>query len=280
MPGYRPYPQQAGRDWDVPDPKVLAPMQLAGRHAIVTGAGSGIGQGICVRLVELGAMVTGIGRTESALEETADLAARGPGRFRWFTADVRDCARVRSVIAESSAGVGIDLLVNNAGGQFYAAAEQISDNGFRSVVDLNLSAVFTVISEARQFLAERGGTIVSISLSGVERGSMGLAHSLAARAGVLAMTKTIALEWAHLGIRANCIAPGVVISDSLPESVASSLRDRVVPESVPAGRPTPVADVAELVAFIATPAGRMITGQLLQIDGAAHLGRGLHMLDE
>ncbi|KXF53485.1 hypothetical protein AXA44_08275 [Rhodococcus sp. SC4] len=280
MSGFRPHPRQSGRDWEVADPKVLAPMLLVGKHAVVTGAGSGIGQGICVRLVELGATVTGIGRTDSALQKTAELAAHAQGKFRWFTADIRDCARVRSVIAESSAELGMDLLVNNAGGQFYAAAEQISDNGFRSVVDLNLNAVFTVISEAKQFLAQRGGSIVNISLSGVERGSVGLAHSLAARAGVLAMTKTLALEWAHLGIRANCVAPGVVISDSLPEAVASSLRDRVVPESVPAGRPTPVADVAELVAFIATPAGRMITGQLLQIDGAAHLGRGLHMIDE
>ena len=280
MRTYRPHPRQMGRAWECTDVKVLQPSLLTGTHAVVTGAGSGIGQGICVRLAELGATVTGIGRTDSALQRTAELAASTQGSFRWFSADVRDCAQIRSVIAESSAELGMDLLVNNAGGQFYAAAEQISDNGFRSVVDLNLNAVFTVISEAKPFLARRGGSIVNISLSGVERGSVGLAHSLAARAGVLAMTKTLALEWAHLGIRANCVAPGVVISDSLPDEIAASLRDDVVPESVPAGRPTPTADVAELVAFIATPAGRMITGQLLQIDGAAHLGRGLHMVGE
>ena len=280
MRTYRPHPQQSGRAWEVADVKVLQPLLLAGTHAVVTGAGSGIGQEICVRLVELGATVTGIGRNESALQRTAELVGSEQGSFRWFSADVRDCAQVRSIISEASAELGIDLLVNNAGGQFYAEADQVSDNGFRAVVDLNLNAVFTVISEAKQFLARRGGSIVNISLSGVERGSVGLAHSLAARAGVLAMTKTLALEWAHLGIRVNCLAPGVVISDSLPDDIASSLRDHVVPESVPAGRPTPTADVAEFVAFIASPAGRMITGQLLQIDGAAHLGRGLHMVDE
>nr|WP_271213846.1 SDR family NAD(P)-dependent oxidoreductase [Rhodococcus wratislaviensis]GLK41117.1 short-chain dehydrogenase [Rhodococcus wratislaviensis] len=279
MGSYRPHPRQSGQAWEVADVKVLQPRLLAGTHAVVTGAGSGIGQGVCVRLAELGATVTGIGRTDSALQRTAELVARTQGNFRWFSADVRDCVQVRSVISEASAELGLDLLVNNAGGQFYAAADEISDKGFRSVVDLNLSAVFTVTSEAKQFLARRGGSIVNISLSGVERGSVGLAHSLAARAGVLAMTKTLALEWAHLGIRANCVAPGVVISDSLPDGIASDLRDRVVPESVPAGRPTPTADVAELVAFLATAAGRMITGQLLQIDGAAHLGRGLHMVD-
>ncbi|WP_159928461.1 SDR family oxidoreductase [Rhodococcus sp. WAY2] len=280
MPTYRPHPPQSGRAWDVADVKVLQPTLLSGTHAVVTGAGSGIGQVISVRLAELGATVTGIGRTEAALQQTAELVSRTEGTFRWFSVDVRDCEQVRSVISESSTELGMDLLVNNAGGQFYAAAAEISDNGFRSVVDLNLNAVFTVISAAKPFLARRGGSIVTISLSGVERGSVGLAHSLAARAGVLAMTKTLALEWAHLGIRANCMAPGVVISDSLPEGIASSLRNRVVPESVPAGRPTPTEDVAELVAFIATPAGRMITGQLLQIDGAAHLGRGLHMVED
>lgn len=280
MRTYRPYPRQSGRAWEVADVKVLQPLLLAGTHAVVTGAGSGIGQQVCVRLAELGATVTGIGRTDSALQQTAELVTSTQGTFQWFSVDVRDCAQVRSVISEAAAELGIDLLVNNAGGQFYAAADQISDNGFRTVVDLNLNAVFTVISEAKQFLARRGGSIVNISLSGVERGSVGLAHSLAARAGVLAMTKTLALEWAHLGIRVNCVAPGVVISDSLPDEIASSLRDHVIPESVPAGRPTPTADVAELIAFIATPAGRMITGQLLQIDGAAHLGRGLHMVYE
>ncbi|QTJ70275.1 SDR family oxidoreductase (plasmid) [Rhodococcus sp. ZPP] len=279
MQSYRPHPRQSGAAWKAVDVKVLQPSLLLGTHAVVTGAGSGIGRVICVRLAELGATVTGIGRTDSALQRTAELVANAQGSFRWFAADVRDCTRIRSVISESSAELGLDLLVNNAGGQFYAAAEQISDNAFRSVVDLNLNAVFTVISEAKQFLAQRGGSIVNISLSGVERGSVGLAHSLSARAGVLAMTKTLALEWAHLGIRANCLAPGVVISESLPTAIATTLRDRVVPESVPAGRPTPTEDVAELVAFLATPAGRMITGQLLQIDGAAHLGRGLHMIE-
>jgi citronellol/citronellal dehydrogenase len=252
---------------------------LAGYHAVVTGAGSGIGRAICHRLAELGASVIGIGRNERALKETSELIALRGETFRWVSADVRDCAQIRSAISDASSQ-GLDILVNNAGGQFYAAADDISDNGFRSVVDLNLNSVFTIISEAKQFLARRGGSIVNISLSGVERGSVGLAHSLAARAGVLAMTKTISLEWAHLGIRANCVAPGVVISDSLPEEIAASLRERVVPESVPAGRPTPVEDVAELVAYLATPAARMITGQLLQIDGAAHLGRGLHMVED
>lgn len=146
MQSYRPHPRQSGAAWKAVDVKVLQPSLLLGTHAVVTGAGSGIGRVICVRLAELGATVTGIGRTDSALQRTAELVANAQGSFRWFAADVRDCTRIRSVISESSAELGLDLLVNNAGGQFYAAAEQISDNAFRSVVDLNLNAVFTVIS--------------------------------------------------------------------------------------------------------------------------------------
>lgn len=275
-----PHPKQSGTAWDSVDVRILSDNSLSERHAIVTGAGSGIGQAIAVRLTELGANVTGIGRNEDSLWDTERRAKGKSGSFRWFQADVRDSALIRSVIAKAAADTGIDVLVNNAGGQFYAATDDISDNGFRSIVDLNLNAVFTVISEAKKYLALRGGSIVNISLSGVDRGGVGLAHSLAARAGVLAMTKSIALEWAHLGIRANCVAPGVVISEQLPEAIATALREEVVPRSVPAGRPTPIDDVAELVAYLATPASRMITGQVLQIDGAAHLGRGLHMVED
>ncbi|MGV0833973.1 SDR family NAD(P)-dependent oxidoreductase [Mycolicibacterium thermoresistibile] len=280
MAQYRPHPPQRGSSWEVADVRTLRTDALAGSHALVTGAGSGIGRGICVRLAELGATVTGVGRTPETLRGTQELIEEFGGEFRWYRGDVRETEHIRQIVSEASAELGLDVLVNNAGGQFYAATDDVTDRGFRSVVDLNLNAVFTVISAAKEYLAKRGGSIVNISLSGVERGSVGLVHSLAARSGVLAMTRTLALEWAHLGIRANCVAPGVVLSDELPEAITTALRENVVPDAVPAGRPTPISDVAELVGYLATPAARMITGQLLQIDGAAHLGRGLHMVDD
>jgi citronellol/citronellal dehydrogenase len=274
----RPHPPQVGAAWEASDVAVLSPGCLSAYRAVVTGAGSGLGRVITTRLVDLGASVVGMGRREHKLAETGRLVADLAGEYSWTPVDLRDAGAARTAVQAAGAG-GLDLLVNNAGGQFYAAAAEISDQGFRAVVDLNLNAVFTVISAAQPALAVRGGSIVSISLSGIDRGGVGLGHSLAARAGVLALTRTIALEWAHLGIRANCVGPGVVLTDELPPTVAADLSDRVVPMGVPAGRPTPAEDVAELVAFLATPAARMISGQLLQVDGAAHLGRGLHMLD-
>lgn len=264
-----------GRAWQE-QPQILRPGCLRGRTAIVTGAGTGIGRNIALRLVDLGAIVIGMGRRAAKLDETAALAGDMTGEFRGRSVDVRDESALTQAIRHASAD-GLDALVNNAGGQFYAPIDQISNNGFRSVIDLNLQSVYVAIKAAREGLAARGGAIINISLSGVDRGSVGIAHSISARAGVLALTRTLALEWAHLGIRANCLAPGLVITDDLPPEVAKSLVDDMVPRAVPVGRPTPTADVAEYVAFLVSAAGRMITGQLIQIDGAASLGAGLHM---
>lgn len=271
-------PAQSGA-WEAEDVRVLAPEILAGKRAIVTGAGTGIGRGVTQRLVELGAHVLGIGRREEKLAATAEAMEQLPGTFEWASVDVRDAEAAREIV-RTFAQPGLDLLVNNAGGQFYAPLENISDNGFRSVVDLNLNAVFTLTSAARQGLSQRGGSIVNISLTGVDRGGAGMGHSLAARAGVLALTRTIALEWAHLGIRANCLGPGAVFTEEVPAEATEHMRDQIVPEAVPVGRGTPVEDIAETIAFLTTPAGRTITGQLLQVDGGAHIGAGLHMLPD
>lgn len=258
--------------------RVLAPGTLDGLSALVTGAGSGIGRAVTVRLAELGAHVTGIGRHEDTLAATGELV--DSGTYDYHVCDVRDLDAVSAVVADTGRRHGLGLLVNNAGGQFFARADDISPGGWRSVLDLNLTSVFHITKAAHPFLAASRGAVVNISLSGVERGGMGMAHSIAARAGVLGLTRTLALEWAAEGIRLNCLGPGTVLTHALSDEASEHVLGNLVDRATPMRTPTPPEDVAELVAFLASPAGALMTGQLLQIDGGAHLGPGLHMLPE
>ncbi len=257
--------------------RVMHPGVLNNRNAFITGAGSGIGRGIALRLLELGMNVFGVGRRVEALEETAKLAQGSPGTFRHEACNVRDTEAIEALVNKVGTEYGIDLLVNNAGGQFFAPAKDISRKGWDAVIDVNLSAIFVVTKTAYPYLKASKGTVVSISLSGVDRGSMGIAHSIAARAGVLGLMRTLALEWAADDIALNCIGPGAVITEGLAGEAAQLMLQRLI-DATPMGRATSVEEVAELTAFLASPAGHLMTGQLIQIDGAAHLGPGLHMM--
>ena len=251
--------------------RVVAPGALAGRTAVVTGAGTGIGRAVALRLAELGATVIGIGRRAEKLAETADLvaAAGAPGRFLAQPADVRDPGTA-GLVDDLARRHGLHLLVNNAGGQFVAPAATVSPRGFAAVLDLNLTAVARLTRTALPHLAAQGGCVVTVSLSDPERGIPGIAHSAAARSGVLWLTRRLAAEWGPRGVRLVCLAPGTVLTEGVRHEVPAEVLATVV-ERTPLRRATAPEEVAELVAFLATPAGALVTGQLLALDGGASL---------
>jgi citronellol/citronellal dehydrogenase len=251
-------------------PCALAPGLLSGRTVVVSGGGSGIGRATAWLAARLGARVIVCGRTlEKVTRVREALSARGL-QCEAHALDIRERGAVDTLFADLITRLGsVDLLVNSAGGQFPQAAVDFTEKGWRAVIDTNLTGTFNMVQSLGRHwhTAGSGGSVVSIVVS--PRGLHQVAHSSAARAGVTALTEALAVEWAPLGIRLNCIAPGAIASEGwavyradIPHryAQASPLRR--------AGTPW---DVAEAVVFVGGPAGRFITGQTLHVNGGTNL---------
>jgi citronellol/citronellal dehydrogenase len=243
------------------------------RVVVVTGGGTGIGRCIALELAALGATVVLAARRREPLEQTADAITAAGGRADWLTLDIRDAdaaEEAADTLAERYERV--DGLVNNAGGQFPSPAEDISPNGWRTVVDLNLNGTF-LMSRAlfRASMAEHGGAIVNV-LADFWNGFPGMAHTGAARAGVANMTKSLAVEWASRRVRVNAVAPGLIDSSGM-DTYAPEIRQAAVlaAEGIPAGRMGTESEVSAAVAFLLSDAAAFITGDTLRIDGGGSL---------
>lgn len=246
--------------------RVLVPGSFAGRRALVTGAGTGIGRAVALRLVELGAEVIGVGRRLALLERTRDMAT-GPGRIEVLAMDIRDRARVEQFLTSFDR---LHLLVNNAGGQFVAPASRISIRGFAAVADLNLTATMALTAAARPALAAARGRVVTLSLSAPERGTAGLSHSTTARAAVAGLTAELNRAWADDGIRLFTLAPGTVLTAGVGDEVAGSALTAAVEASL-LGRDTDVTEVAEWVAALGNGVFDPVSGTMIELDGGAGL---------
>jgi citronellol/citronellal dehydrogenase len=232
------------------------------RVAVVAGGGSGIGRGCALKLATLGYHVVLVGRDSAKLDTVVKEIADAGGSAAAFPGDVRNWDRMAELQA-SVAEQGVDLLVNSAGGQFFAPTAEISKNGWHAVVDTNLSGTFYLCRHLYPSLKKRGGSIVTMVANMWRVPAPNLAHSGAARAGIVNLTRTLALEWARDGIRVNAISPGVTDTPALSE------RFRKRAEKVPLGRIGTVDDMVEAVLYLAKAS--YVTGEVLTVDGGIGL---------
>lgn len=263
---------------------VFRPDLLAGRVALVTGGGTGIGLGIATSLAEAGATVVIASRKPEHLEPSAEqLRARG-AQVSAVEVNVREPESVTRMVERVSQQHGrLDILVNNAAGNFYAPSASLSPNGWRAVVETDLYGTFYCCQAAYPLMkAAGGGRIVSISMTLHYRGWPLMAHATAAKAGVDALTRTLALEWARDRITVNAVAPGPIPTEGVkkaftpPGADAPDLfgMERFAAETIPMGRWGTPADIGQMVTYLASPAGDWITGSVIVVDGGAWLAGG------
>ncbi len=242
---------------------------LDGQVCIVTGAGSGLGRETALELLRLGATVISCGRRVEPLEETASMATGLPGAFEHDQLDIRDEEAVDAFVGGVVERHGrIDVLVNNAGGQFMSPAEAISPKGFRTVIELNVEGTWLMTHAAatKAFIPQESGKVISVTLS-PHNGMPGMVHSGAARAAVENMMRTLSIEWARFNIKTTAIAVGQFGTETLRTKYPKVVVDNVE-RSVPAGRVGEPEEMAWLVAYLASPAGDFFSGAVLTIDGA------------
>jgi len=250
------------------DQKVFADGVLNGHVAFVTGGGTGITGGVARAFAEAGASVALVSRKLEHLEPAAQAINDNGGHAIAVAADVRQPEEVESAVAKTVAEFGkLDIVVNGAAGNFLCAAEELSPNGFGTVVDIDLKGTFNVCRAAFAQLKEHGGQILNISATLHYLGTPMQLHVSAAKAGVDALTRNLAVEWGRHGIRVNAIAPGPIedtegMTRLVPEPVKERLR-----KNVPLGRFGRIADIERAALFICSDAARFINGTVLVVDG-------------
>lgn len=246
-------------------------MRLRQKVALVTGGGSGIGAAVCRRFAEEGAFVVVADLDRAAAERVASEIKHRGGRAMALGVDVRDRAAVEEMVkrVEEECG-GLHILINNAGITRDNLAVRMTEEDWDLVVDVNLKGTFFCSRAAfRPMRRQRYGKIVNTASVAV-RGNLGQANYAASKAGIIGLTRTLAIEFARAGICVNCIAPGFIetpMTAGLPEKVKEEALRRI-----PLGRFGKPEEVAELHLFLASPESDYITGQVFFIDGGASIG--------
>jgi NAD(P)-dependent dehydrogenase (short-subunit alcohol dehydrogenase family) len=252
-----------------------------GRVAVVTGGGSGMGRAMAQEFARLGASVLVAGRRPEPLEETVALIEEAGGEAAAQPTDVRDPDQVEAMVAAAVERFGrVDCLVNNAAGNFVVKAEDLSPNGWRAVVSIVLDGGFLCTRAAGRRMIEQGdgGAILSVIASYAWTGGPGTVHSASAKAGLLAMTKTLAVEWAPHRIRVNTICPGPTDTEGAGQALWPQAADRErVERSVPLGRLASVEEIAWWSTALCSQFGSYVTGMNFTIDGGHWLEQQSYM---
>jgi citronellol/citronellal dehydrogenase len=248
---------------------IFAPHLLEGQVCVVSGAGTGLGKATALELARLGATVIGCGRRPEPIAETVSEIEDLGGVAQAEPLDIRDDDAVESLFDGVVERHGrVDLLVNNAGGQFLSPAEAISPKGFRTVIELNVTGTWLMTHAAatKAFIPQQSGKVVSVTIS-PHNGMPGMVHSGAARAAVENMMRTLAIEWARFNIRLCAVAAGQfdteVLRTKYPKQVAENVH-----RTVPLQRLGTPEEMAWMITYLASPAGDFVSGAVLTLDGA------------
>jgi NAD(P)-dependent dehydrogenase (short-subunit alcohol dehydrogenase family) len=245
---------------------------LDGQAALVTGGGTGIGRGIAQALRAHGATVAVASRSH-AVEAAKELGARG------YAVDVRDPAACEQLVEAVERDCGpLDILVNNAAGNFAVPVTELSPNGWRAVAGIVLDGTFYMSKAAGKRMLERGrGSIVNIVTTYAWTAAPFTAHSGAAKAGVLNLTRSLAVEWGARGVRVNAIAPGPIVTEGASQNLgfADAAAQAAIAKRIPLHRLGEAEDIANAVLYLSSPAARWVTGSCMVVDGGQWLVGGL-----
>jgi NAD(P)-dependent dehydrogenase (short-subunit alcohol dehydrogenase family) len=244
---------------------------LAGQTAFITGGGSGINQGIAIRLAQFGARVVVVGRTQSKLDDTVQKIRAAGGEALGVAADVRDYAAMAAAAKQGAEAFGpYRIVIAGAAGNFLAPAANLSSNGFAAVIDIDLKGTFHTFRATSEYFAKDDVRCLAISAPQGDVPMPMQSHVCSAKSGVNMLVRTLAMEWGSRSVRVNAISPGYVANTVGGDLLAAGQQDKVT-KFLPIQRFTTVDEMADFALTMVSPLCRYMTGQIVALDGGVSL---------